>query len=207
MLRSLQNIETAFSHVRLFLALLLVSNILVVSCAFAFALRFKHRQDEKVYALQGEESVMCALNQNISGNRLVEAKATIELFHQFFFSLYPSEEAIQYQMEKALSMADNSAYEMYENMTMNGYFHQLVEAGILCQYKCDSIVTDFSRYPYGAIMYGKSSIVRRSSVTIRELVTSCELRNCPRSEATPHGFLVENLRVISNMDTELNSLY
>lgn len=84
MLRSLQNIETAFSHVRLFLALLLVSNILVVSCAFAFALRFKHRQEEKVYALQGEESVMCALNQNISENRPVEAKATIELFHQFF---------------------------------------------------------------------------------------------------------------------------
>lgn len=207
MLKSLVNIESAFSHVRWFLILLVGSNLIVVLSAFAFAMRFKTRQSDKVYGLQGEESVLCALNQNTTENRPVEAKATIESFHQLFFNLYPNNEQIQYQMEKALAMADNSAYEMYDNMTLNGFYRQVVEAGIVCQYKCDSIVTDFSRYPYGAVMYGKTAIVRRSSVTVRELVTSCELRNCLRSEATPHGFLIENIRVVSNQDTDLKSMY
>lgn len=207
MLKSLTNIESAFSHVRWFLVLLGASNLLVVLCAVGFGLRFKMRQGEKVYALQGEESVMCALNQNTTENRPVEAKATIVSFHHLFFELYPDMDAIHYQVERALSMADNSAYEMYDNMTLNGFYRQVVEAGIVCQYKCDSVVTDFSRYPYGAIMYGKTAIVRRSSTTIRELITSCELKNCPRTEATPNGFLIENLRVISNKDTDLKTLY
>lgn len=207
MLKSLTNIESAFSHVRWFLVLLVGSNLLVALCAVGFSYRFKSRQSDKIYALQGEESVMCALNQNTTENRPVEAKTAIETFHRLFFEIYPLNERIQYQMERALSMADNSAYEMYENMTLNGFYRQVVEAGIVCQYRCDSVVTDFSRYPYGAVMYGKTAIVRRSSTTIRELVTSCELRNCPRTEATPNGFLIENLHVISNRDTQLKSLY
>ncbi|MCQ2224610.1 MAG: conjugative transposon protein TraK [Paludibacteraceae bacterium] len=207
MLKSLVNIESAFSHVRWFTILLLVSHLLVALSVIGFSLRFKNRQADKIYALQGEESVMCALNQNTTENRPVEAKATIEMFHQYFFNLYPSMESIKFQMERALSMADNSAYSMYENMSLNGFYRQMVEAGIQCQYKCDSVVTDFSRYPYGAVMYGKTAIIRRSSTTIRELITSCELRNCPRSESTPNGFLIENLQVISNKDIELNTLY
>lgn len=207
MLKSLTNIQSAFSHVRLFLILLLSSNLLVVLCAIVFSCQFKAKQSNKVYALQGEESVMCALNQNTTDNRPVEAKASVERFHQFFFELYPSNDAIKYGVEKALAMSDNSAVQMYENMTDNGFYRQIVEAGIICRYKCDSVVVDFSRYPYGAVMYGKTSIVRRSSETIRELITTCELRNCPRSEATPNGFLVENLSVVSNKDIELNSLY
>ncbi len=207
MLKSLVNIESAFSHVRWFLILLGVSQLLVVLCAVLFGLRFKMHQGEKVYALQGEESVMCALNQNTTENRPVEAKATIAAFHHCFFELYPDIDVINRRMERALSMADNSVYEMYENMTLNGFYRQVVEAGIVCLYRCDSVVTDFSRYPYGAVMYGKTAILRRSSTTIRELVTSCELKNCPRTEATPHGFLIENLRVISNKDTNLKSLY
>lgn len=207
MLKSLTNIESAFSHVRLFIILLVLSNLTVVSCAFVFSYQFKSKQEEKVYALQGEESVMCALNQNTTDNRLVEAEASVERFHQLFFCLYPDNASIRYNVERALAMADNSAYQMYENMTANGFYRQIVEAEIICQYKCDSIVTDFSRYPYGAVMYGKTSIVRHSSTTVRELITSCELRNCPRSEATPNGFLIENVNVISNKDTELKSLY
>ena len=207
MIKSLTNIQSAFSHVRLFLILLVASNLVVIVCAVLFSLQFKRSQQSKVYALRGEESVMCALNQNTTDNRPVEAKAAIERFHQLFFNLYPDNGAIRYGVEKALAMADNSAVQMYDNMTANGFYRQIVEAGIICQYRCDSVVTDFSRYPYGAVMYGKTAIVRRSSVTVRELITSCELRNCPRSEATPNGFLIENLNVISNKDTQLNSLY
>lgn len=187
--------------------MLVASNLLVVVCAVCFSHQFKQKQSNKVYALLGEESVMCALNQNTTDNRPVEAKAAVERFHQFFFELYPSNESIRFSVEKALAMSDNSAVQMYENMSNNGFYRQVVEAEIICRYRCDSVVVDFSRYPYGAVMYGKTAIVRRSSETVRELITTCELRNCPRSEATPNGFLVENLSVVSNKDINQNTLY
>lgn len=208
MLKSLVNIQSAFSHTRLFLILLIGSNLIIIGCVAVFAFGFKVKQEEKIYALQGEQALMFALNQNTSDNREAEANATVRDFHELFFNIFPDAGEIEYRMQRALSMSDNSVYIVFKNLKDNRYFEQITDANIFCQYRCDSINIDFSHYPYSCQMWGKTSIVRTSSTTFRNLITTCQLRNCARSSATPHGFLIENWEVVDNSDVQgINSLY
>jgi len=208
MLKSLVNIQSAFSHTRLFLILLVSSNLIILGCVAFFAFNFKVKQEQKIYALQGEQSLMFALNQNTSDNREAEANATIRDFHELFFNILPDAKEIEYRMQRALAMSDNSVYSVYKNLKDNRYYEQITDAGIFCQFKCDSINIDFTRYPYHCSMWGKTSIVRTSSTTFRNVETTCQLRNCARTNASPHGFLIENWEVVDNSELNgINSLY
>jgi hypothetical protein len=98
---------------------------------------------------------MFALNQNTSDNREAEANATIRDFHELFFNILPDAKEIEYRMQRALAMSDNSVYSVYKNLKDNRYYEQITDAGIFCQFKCDSINIDFTRYPYHCSMWGK----------------------------------------------------
>ena len=57
-------------------------------------------------------------------------------------------------------------------------------------------------------MFGRTSIVRPSGSTFRSLVTSCSLRNVLRTDEIPHGYLIENFKVVSNSDIDnIDSLF
>lgn len=206
-MRSLINIQSAFSHVRTFMILTLGSQFLILCFAFFCSWQFKEEQKRKIYALQGEEPLNFIFNQSTTDNRMAEAKANVERFHELFFNLYPDKSMIVHKVQRALEMADNSAYDLYKSLMDSGFYRQLEEAKIFCLYKCDSVCVDVSTYPYKAVMYGKMEIERTSGSTFRNLVTQCNIRNCARSEATPHGFMIENLEVIDNKDLLIDKLY
>lgn len=208
MLKSLINIQSAFSHTRLFLILLVGSNVIIMAFVSIFAFQFKRNQEEKIYALQGEEPMLFALNQNTTDNREAEAEASIRDFHDLFFNIYPDEQETEYKLQRALSMSDNSVYSIYKNLKDNRYFERIYDAHIISKFKCDSVEIDMTHYPYNCKMWGKTAIVRSVSTSFRNLTTTCQLRNCARSNATPHGFIIENWEVVDNSDLNgINSLY
>lgn len=208
MIKSLKNIQSAFSLSIPFLIMLIVSNLTIILFTFIYSSSFKKNEKEKIYSLTGEEPLMYALQQNTTDNRIAEAQANIERFHSLFFTIYPDQASIDYNLQKALDMADNTALDIYNNLKSNNFYKQIIDAKIICRYVLDSINVDFSTYPYAATMYGKTSIERSSSTTIRNLITVCNLRNCARTNATPHGFMIENLIIVKNNDIpHLNSLY
>lgn len=208
MIKSLKNIQSAFALSRPYLIMLVASNLCIILCVLFYSYRFSEEQKQKIYSLSGEESLMYALGQNTTDNRIAEAKANVELFHSLVFNIYPDEASIEYNIQKAFVMADNSIVDIYNNLKQNSYYRQLIEANIHCRYKVDSINIDFSDYPYTATMYGFTSIERSSTTTIRNLITVCNLRNCARTSATPHGFMIENFHVVENNNVEnRNHLY
>lgn len=206
-MRSLINIQSAYYHVRIFMILTLASQLLILLFAFFCSWQFRSEQKKKIYALQGEEPLNFIFNQSTTDNRMAEAKANVERFHELFFNLYPDKDVIGYKVQRALEMADNSAYELYKNLMDGGFYRQLEEADIYCLYRCDSVCVDVSKYPYMVVMYGKMAIERSSGTTFRNLITQCNIRNCARSEATPHGFMIENLEIVDNRDLLIDKLY
>lgn len=200
--KSLRNIETSFRQIRLF-GIVVVSLCAVVAIsAVCMSLRFAEKQREKIYVLDNGKSLMLALSQDMNQNRPAEAREHVRRFHELFFTLSPDKSAIQHNIDRALILADKSAYNYYSDFVEKGYYNRIIAGNITQVVKVDSVVCDFNNYPYIAKTYAKEMIIRQSNVTERSLVTTCRLTNASRSDDNPNGFIIEGLTILENRDIQ-----
>lgn len=200
--KSLKNIETSFRQIRLF-GIVVVSLCAVVAIsAVCMSLRFAEKQREKIYVLDNGKSLMLALSQDMNQNRPAEAREHVRRFHELFFTLSPDKSAIQHNIDRALILADKSAYNYYSDFVEKGYYNRIIAGNISQVVKVDSVVCDFNNYPYIAKTYAKEMIIRQSNVTERSLVTTCRLTNASRSDDNPNGFIIEGLTILENRDIQ-----
>jgi len=204
--KSLKNIETSFRQIRLF-GIVVVSLCAVVAIsAVCMSLRFAEKQREKIYVLDNGKSLMLALSQDMNQNRPAEAREHVRRFHELFFTLSPDKSAIQHNIDRALILADKSAYNYYSDFVEKGYYNRIIAGNITQVVKVDSVVCDFNNYPYIAKTYAKEMIIRQSNVTERSLVTTCRLTNASRSDDNPNGFIIEGLTILENRIEGFNIL-
>ena len=200
--KSLKNIETSFRQIRLFGIVFVAMCAVVVSVALVSAFNFAEKQREKIYVLDNGKSLMLALSQDINQNRPAEAREHVRRFHELFFTLSPDKSAIQHNIDRALILADKSAYNYYSDFVEKGYYNRIIAGNITQVVKVDSVVCDFNNYPYIAKTYAKEMIIRQSNVTERSLVTTCRLTNASRSDDNPNGFIIEGLTILENRDIQ-----
>lgn len=200
MFKSLQNIQSAFSLVRIFM--ILMSGIAISVSVYSVwkSFQFAERQREKIYVLDGGASLLMALQQDVNQNRPAEARAHVKLFHEYFFTISPDKSSIEQRLVQALALAGNEAYEQYMNLKEDGFYDKVIAAGINCEIQTDSVIVDTDSYPFRAYYYGKTAIVRSSNITYRNLETQCELVSCARSDNNPHGFVLEKWKILDNSD-------
>lgn len=185
---------------RVVLVVTLVSSAVICSFAVWKAFDFAEAQRQKIYVLDGDRALTLALAQDVYQNRMAEARAHVRRFHALFFTLSPSADAIEYNMEQASHLCDPVCLDLYENLREQGFIQRLIAGGVSTELRVDSVVVDDSVYPYRCRFFGMSSLIRSSSVTFRNLETECTLRNVTRSDDNPHGFIIENWNVIDNSD-------
>ena len=198
--KSLTNIESSFRRIRLMLAVFVGCCTLVTVFALWNSYRFAEKQREKIYVLDGGKSLMLALSQDLSQNRPAEAREHVRRFHELFFGLSPQKDAIEHNINRALQLADKSAYHYYVDFAEKGYYNRLISGNINQVVRVDSVACDFSGYPYRARTYARQMIIRESNVTERSLVTDCQLQNTSRSDDNPNGFIIEHLTILENKD-------
>lgn len=198
MFKSLKNIDTAFRQIRAFgiIFVLCISAICIYTIWSSYRLVEKSRQ--KIYVLDQGKSLILALSQDINQNRPAEARDHIKRFHELFFTLSPDPKSIKHNMEEALFLCDQSASQEYKNLQESGYYNDLISGNISQSIKINKVEVNFEKYPYYAKTYAVQMLVRTSSITERNLVTECWLRNELRSDNNPHGFLMEKWRVLEN---------
>ena len=200
--KSLKNIETSFRQIRLFGIVVVILCAVVAISAVCMSLRFAEKQREKIYVLDNGKSLMLALSQDMNQNRPAEAREHVRRFHELFFTLSPDKSAIQHNIDRALILADKSAYNYYSDFVEKGYYNRIIAGNITQVVKVDSVVCDFNNYPYIAKTYAKEMIIRQSNVTERSLVTTCRLTNASRSDDNPNGFIIEGLTILENRDIQ-----
>lgn len=200
--KSLKNIETSFRQIRLFGIVVVNLCAVVAISAVCMSLRFAEKQREKIYVLDNGKSLMLALSQDMNQNRPAEAREHVRRFHELFFTLSPDKSAIQHNIDRALILADKSAYNYYSDFVEKGYYNRIIAGNITQVVKVDSVVCDFNNYPYIAKTYAKEMIIRQSNVTERSLVTTCRLTNASRSDDNPNGFIIEGLTILENRDIQ-----
>ena len=184
--------------------LLIVSLVAIGVSSYIFVLSVKmvELSKQKIYVLDNGKSLLVALREDISENRDAEARDHVKRFHELFFTLEPDKHYIENNIREALYLADRSAMEQYRAFKENNLYNQVIASDISMTLQTDSIVLDFSSYPYRFTFIGKQKIVRKSNITIRNLKTSGKLRNISRTDNNPHGFLMEGWRIVENKDLE-----
>ncbi len=184
---------------------MIISTLFLVGCvvvSLGSILVAKGMVDEahkKIYVLDGKVPILVK-QTDMAETFDVEAKSDIEMFHNFFFTLAPDDEYIQYTMKKAMYLVDETGLAQYNALKEKGFYNNVIGTSTICSIYCDSIKlnTDSMTFTY----YGRQRIERRTSILTRQLVTAGNLRKVPRTENNPHGILITNWRTLLNKDLE-----
>ncbi|RZM24473.1 MAG: conjugative transposon protein TraK [Pedobacter sp.] len=199
MFKKLNNIDTAFRHVRAFTMVIIVACALI--CIFALYQSFKtvNRMQNKIYVLANGKAIE-AYASDQKDNIQVEARDHVRNFHDYFFTLDPDDKVIRQNVSKALYLADNTAKRAYDDLKESGYYSGIISGNISQGIIIDSVQISVANYPYYFRCYAQQQIVRPTSILTRSLITEGNLRNVSRSDNNPHGFLIERWRTIENKD-------
>jgi conjugative transposon TraK protein len=197
---SLLNIQKAFALTRIYLILITILTLSIGGYAIYSSYQFAEAQRSKIYVLENGQPLLLALSHNVEDNRTAEAISHVRRFHEYFFTVSPEKSAVEYNINKALFLSDNIAADYYIKLKEDGFYERIISAGILCEIMVDSVKIDDTTYPYKAYTYGKTSIIRSSSILYRNLETVCDLVNSTRTENNPHGFIIEKWKIIDNSD-------
>lgn len=198
----LDNIHTSFRKMR-FLTILAISAAVVVAVAvslraFSFA---EESKGDKIYVLD-DGSVLSAYRVDNMAQRDLEAINHVTRFHELFFNVAPNTETRRRNLSSALSLADESAYSLYNDLNEQQFFSRLLHNNATQQVNVDSVKVDMSVYPYRVRAYSSRYYIRTSSVTKYALQTSCVLSEVPRSESNPHGLLIQKFVIVSDKELE-----
>ena len=171
--------------------------ICIVTVFFCAKLVTDERQ--QIYLIDGDIPFLAERSQQET-NFVMEAKAHIQLFHQYFFNLPPDDDYIKWTVGKALYMADGTAMKQKQAMDENGFYSDIVSSSAVCTIICDSIQLDehTRKFKY----FGTQMIKRRTRDMKRSIITVGGIENVPRTQNNPHGLLICNWRTLENKDLD-----
>ena len=154
---------------------------------------------KKVYVLDGTVPVLVQ-RTTMEETLDVEAKSHVELFHHLFFTLAPDDKYINYTMEKAMYLVDETGLAQYNALKEKGFYNNIMGTSAVFSIFCDSIKFDKEKMSF--TYYGRQRIERRTNILMRKLVTAGNLKRVPRTENNPHGLMITNWRTLLNQDLE-----
>lgn len=195
----IQSLESKTRLALMTVLLTIIGNVVLCGILVVYGAKVLTEERNQVYVLDGDIPFLAQRSQQ-EANFVMEAKAHIQLFHQYFFTLPPDDDYIKWTLGKAMYMADGTALKQKQAMDENGFFSDIVSSSATCTIMCDSIKLDEQsrRFTY----YGTQNIRRRTRSIRRTLITTGELENTPRTQNNPHGLLITHWRTLKNIDRE-----
>ena len=184
---------------------LIVSTLVIISCVFIslgslfVAQGMVDDAHKKIYVLDGTVPIL--VSQTTMDETLdVEAKSHVEMFHHLFFSLAPDQNYIDYTIEKAMNLADETALAQYNALREKGFYNEIIGTSSVLSIFCDSI--NFNSKTMEFKYYGRQRLERRTMILMRKIVTAGRLERTPRTENNPHGLIIRDWRTLLNEDIE-----
>ena len=195
----LKNVENKIKLVMIVSCLFLVGCVVISLGSVIIAKTMVDDAHKKIYVLDGNVPILVK-QTDMSETFDVEAKSDIKMFHHLFFTLAPDDKYIQYTMQKAMYLIDETGLAQYNALKEKGFYNNVIGTSTICSIFCDSIKlnTDSLSFTY----YGRQRIERRTSILMRQIITAGNLRRVPRTENNPHGILITNWRTLVNKDLE-----
>ena len=186
----IKNLENKIKLVMIVSCLFMVGCIIISLGSIFTAKGMVDDAHKKVYVLDGNVPILVQ-RTTMDETLDVEAKSHVELFHHLFFTLAPDDKYINYTMEKAMYLVDETGLAQYNALKEKGFYNNIMGTSI-----------KFDKQQMTFTYYGRQRIERRTNILMRKLVTAGELKRVPRTENNPHGLLITNWRTLLNQDLE-----
>lgn len=193
----IQNLEQKTRLALMTVVATIIGCVVLCCTLIGFGYKIISEERKQVYVLDGDIPFL-AQRTEAEADFEMEAKADIQLFHHYFFTLPPDDDYIKWTLGKAMYMADGTAMKQKQAMDENGFFSDIVSSSAFCTIQCDSIKLDIHTRKF--TYYGTQNIKRRTNSVRRTLITTGELVNAPRTRNNPHGMLITNWRTLKNID-------
>lgn len=94
----------------------LICGLTIITC-----MNMVTKERQQIYVLDGDITFLAERAQ-LEANFTMEARAHIQLFHQYFFNLPPDNDYIKWTVGKAMYMADGTALKQKQALDENGFF-------------------------------------------------------------------------------------
>ena len=198
----IKNLENKIKLVLIVSCVFMVGCIIISLGSFFTAKGMVDDAHKKVYVLDGNVPILVQ-RTTMDETLDVEAKSHVELFHHLFFTLAPDDKYINYTMEKAMYLVDETGVAQYNALKEKGFYNNIMGTSAVFSIFCDSI--NFDKEKMAFTYYGRQRIERRTNILMRQLVTAGDLKRVPRTENNPHGLLITNWRTLLNKDLEQKS--
>lgn len=196
----IKNLENKIKLV-MTVSLMFMSGCVIISLGSLFIAKgMVDNAQKKIYVMDKNHVPLMVSQSDMDETLEVEAKSHVELFHSLFFTLAPDDKYIQYTMEKAMYLVDESGMAQYNALKEKGFYNNIMGTSSVFSIFCDSI--KFNKETMEFTYYGRQRIERRTSIMMRELVTAGTLKRVPRTENNPHGLMIINWRTLLNKDLE-----
>lgn len=137
-------------------------------------------------------SVLQANRADNGEQRDLEAMDHVRRFHELFYNLSPNVNLINQNIERALNLADESAYDYFNDQKEANYYSRLIDINATQQISIDSIKVNILTYPYQAETYASLFVLRESNISYYTMRTTCTLTETERSSDNPHGLMIGN---------------
>ena len=196
---SIKNIENKIKLAGLISIGSFLTSLVVCGLSFFLCYSLIVNDRKNIYVLDNEVPILVK-QTGTEVNLEVECKSHVNIFHSLFFTLPPDDEFIKNNMEKAMYLVDESGLKQYNNLKEKGYFNTILASSATVTIKTDSIQLDMNEMKFK--YYGIQRIERETSILKRQLVTTGELRQVPRTENNPHGLIITNWKTILNKDLD-----
>lgn len=193
----IQSLEQKTRLALITVVLMAATSVVVCGLCLYWCVGLVREERSQIYVLDGDIPFL-AQRTKAEADFVMEAKAHIQLFHQYFFNLPPDDDYIKWTLGKAMYMADGTALKQKQAMDENGFYSDIVSSSAVCTVVCDSITLDEQTRQFK--YYGTQLIHRRSRDMKRSLITAGELESVPRTRNNPHGLLITKWRTLENKD-------
>jgi len=197
MVEQMNRINVTISAFKFLLVFAIVAMMGVsIACIYLYSTKVSEMQ-AKIYVLDNG-ATFSAHSQDQSITRKDEVADQVRAFHELMFNVPPSKEMITRNLERALEMADKSAYRYYNDLQESGFYKRITSTNSYQQVDIQTVDIDMSVYPYPVIVRGYQYITRESNITQCSLITRCKVANAVRTPNNLHGLMIENFEVVEN---------
>jgi len=189
-LKSLMNVEKALAKSRLIVFCTLIFSFLFCTIVVILAMQTVSKSKGKIFITNGYGNTLTAYQIGANKNRGAEAKAQVRDFHSLLYNITPNPKEVE-------NLGDGSV-KAFLDKRGDKYYKKLISQDVEVKYQSDSIKVNMDIYPYKAVQYGQEIIQSNVGLMIKNLLTSCELREIARTDENPHGLQISNFQVLKN---------
>ncbi len=197
-LKALKDIPSSFSLAKRSLMICLIISLLVTGGSLYWSFMISKTFTETTFVLTEDGRAAFArrvTSSEVDSYRKPEIINHAKTFHKLFWEF--DQFSYERKIGESLYLIGATGKQLYLSLKAQGHYSTIESQNLVQKLEIDSIKIDDKSVPYQGVLYGKLKVNRvyQKSESVDKMTATFDLHNVSRTEKNPHGLLIENYNV------------